>query len=904
MFHFAPESTIYAHPLQVEIQLGLSFREDTVVAERTCLVNLDELKSHGSFSVAPSLGDELKQHQQIHLFTENEGSANVLKISNFPSSDAVAAELRKTKGITAKQVVAKQRERRWRELQECREILLTRLNLLSKKMAQESSRVNASAVSSDASSTSPAVHASRPASVPPRDSALIIDLTSARGVSFKDSFLRVCFDGVEKSTPSVKEAGSPAYNAHFQFSTTNMPGSSICRVELWQACSWPMADTRVAFTDFSLYDCDHVVKTSWLPLKVLGGGTVAELQATIWHVPKTNEHADASSSFHEIETQLIEKKRILRAIDAECESMQSRLMIDEQGRVMPVHLSNDVQFKVQLTSIEGFSQALKAMNNRGDVVCRMRSELTGKTASVLCLRYDPAEQANLPSPAATPTAASSSSSSSSAAPVAPAAPAAIVLPWSQTIELYVPEEMLATRDEVVHLSFFFHPEDFASDKEAQLPSSPKQASIRNEGFLKATKLRANCPPIPLAHASIALNAIPVFGSQAYKDSQSERNARDKRIVDWRNNRLPLQCDTLDQGWVTMSVTRMEATSEENRSQFCLKLALPQVSLSLIDAEPQEVLFFSISGIAATADDTLCMQTLECKIESLQLDNQNVSALFPIVLGFSPVEPEDKQPLVQLSVAKKKTLLPIALFQYASLLIQQMDVCIEEELIYTIIRFVNSFKEEDDSVGQLLSGADDDAKVFEKQVSKMFALNKQTELMLFFELLQIQPIALNVSFEASPGMRARMSGTAYNPMDLILSVAGTAMGSIQSAPIRLNGRTFEHVRGSVSVIVGSLSHHYRGEFLGEAYKIIGSLEFLGNPVGLVSGLGAGLTDFFYLPAKGAVQSPEKFGIGLAKGSLSLVKGAVGGVFNTAGSIVGSVSKGLAIASVPKQTHAHR
>lgn len=49
----------------------------------------------------------------------------------------------------------------------------------------------------------------------------------------------------------------------------------------------------------------------------------------------------------------------------------------------------------------------------------------------------------------------------------------------------------------------------------------------------------------------------------------------------------------------------------------------------------------------------------------------------------------------------------------------------------------------------------------------------------------------------------------------------------------------------------------------------------------------------------MQSPAKFGRGLAQGSLSLVKGTVGGVFNTVGSITGSVSKGLAIASMDEK-----
>jgi hypothetical protein len=67
------------------------------------------------------------------------------------------------------------------------------------------------------------------------------------------------------------------------------------------------------------------------------------------------------------------------------------------------------------------------------------------------------------------------------------------------------------------------------------------------------------------------------------------------------------------------------------------------------------------------------------------------------------------------------------------------------------------------------------------------------------------------------------------VELLLSFAGTAMASMHAAPIRLNGRTFEHVRGSPAVILGSLAHFYQKEIIAEAYKLVGALEFLGNPV---------------------------------------------------------------------------
>ena len=35
---------------------------------------------------------------------------------------------------------------------------------------------------------------------------------------------------------------------------------------------------------------------------------------------------------------------------------------------------------------------------------------------------------------------------------------------------------------------------------------------------------------------------------------------------------------------------------------------------------------------------------------------------------------------------------------------------------------------------------------------------------------------------------------------------------------------------------------------QLYKLVGSFEFLGNPVGLANNLGTGMKDFFYEPAQ--------------------------------------------------------
>lgn len=51
-------------------------------------------------------------------------------------------------------------------------------------------------------------------------------------------------------------------------------------------------------------------------------------------------------------------------------------------------------------------------------------------------------------------------------------------------------------------------------------------------------------------------------------------------------------------------------------------------------------------------------------------------------------------------------------------------------------------------------------------------------------------------------------------------------------------------------------------------VVGSLDLLGNPAGFARAVGAGVTDFVYLPYKGLLSGPRAFVSGLSTGALSL------------------------------------
>jgi len=88
------------------------------------------------------------------------------------------------------------------------------------------------------------------------------------------------------------------------------------------------------------------------------------------------------------------------------------------------------------------------------------------------------------------------------------------------------------------------------------------------------------------------------------------------------------------------------------------------------------------------------------------------------------------------------------------------------------------------------------------------------------------------------------------------------------------------------------------------RLVGSVDIIGNPVGLFYSISTGVEDFFYEPYQGFARGPKDFARGLGVGSVSLVQNFGYGVLNTTSKITGSVSKGFAQVTMDEQYLAER
>ena len=142
----------------------------------------------------------------------------------------------------------------------------------------------------------------------------------------------------------------------------------------------------------------------------------------------------------------------------------------------------------------------------------------------------------------------------------------------------------------------------------------------------------------------------------------------------------------------------------------------------------------------------------------------------------------------------------------------------------------------------------------------------------------------------------ITGTmSYNLPGLIAAV----FPSVSDAPIRLQGKAIDHIFESPGEIMSSIKNFYVNETLKQVYKIIGSLDFVGNPTILFSSFVTGVRDLVVAPTSAFLKSPtnvNQVGIGVAKGAISLFSHSASGIFGFSAKMSATAGQAVAILSL--------
>jgi len=148
------------------------------------------------------------------------------------------------------------------------------------------------------------------------------------------------------------------------------------------------------------------------------------------------------------------------------------------------------------------------------------------------------------------------------------------------------------------------------------------------------------------------------------------------------------------------------------------------------------------------------------------------------------------------------------------------------------------------------------------------------LEVYVQALHFEPVVLHatVSIQAlcdEPHLQE------FHPTDK-LHGAVRQLTALQNVTLTLEGVKCTEVYEEIDSLVEKIVRGYTMEVLMQVGKVIGSLDFIGNPLAMLSDISGGVKTFIREPQRGALKSPTAFARGVGVGTAGLVGGVVGGV----------------------------
>ncbi|ORX97315.1 hypothetical protein K493DRAFT_336590 [Basidiobolus meristosporus CBS 931.73] len=332
--------------------------------------------------------------------------------------------------------------------------------------------------------------------------------------------------------------------------------------------------------------------------------------------------------------------------------------------------------------------------------------------------------------------------------------------------------------------------------------------------------------------------------------------------------------------------------------FTLHFRLEGIGISLINRHIQELVYASLRSVQLNYTESTIQTSVSVVVKWMQIDNQLYGAVTPTIFYPTFISKNSKNtdllPVLQAAIIKSKDKSHgVEYFKYCTFLFQEVSLETDEDFLTDLLDFfkfdVQGWNFEDDA-----SIGDTSLEIPEPKLPEEGS-------QLFFEVIHIQPVKINFSFSLSDQSTPQEGVLRpYSPFDYVKNVLTMTIGNINDAPIQLNALVMESLMVSYPDLVDRLYTYYWQEIFYQIHNVIGSADFLGNPVGLFNTVSSGVVDFFYEPYQGLVLSdrPQDLGIGLAKGTASFLSKTVYGLSDSFSKFTGSLGKGLSAATLDK------
>ncbi|KAI8978652.1 hypothetical protein BDB01DRAFT_799548 [Pilobolus umbonatus] len=335
--------------------------------------------------------------------------------------------------------------------------------------------------------------------------------------------------------------------------------------------------------------------------------------------------------------------------------------------------------------------------------------------------------------------------------------------------------------------------------------------------------------------------------------------------------------------------------------YSFELRLAGLGISLVDKE--EIAYATIKDLDLKYSDSNIYQSYRLRVGWLQIDNQMYGSTYPILCYPTTLpkatDSSDTHPTLHVSLDRvKDEKHGVMYFKLFSILLQEMTFEVDEVFLFAL----NDFAKFD----SVLVNNDHRDDLFVMTIEK--PEEEKADALYYFEEFCIQPMLLNVSIAQTESIQRSDAhdSTRSSAFGYVFNVFTMTIGNINDAPIKMNAMIIDNLRCSSQDLVSRIYMHYYNQVIYQIYRVVGSIDILGNPVGLFNTLSSGFGELFYEPYHGFVMSdrPQDLGLGIAKGVGGFMKKSVFGVTDSMSRFTGSLGKGLSAATMDKKFQTRR
>lgn len=277
-------------------------------------------------------------------------------------------------------------------------------------------------------------------------------------------------------------------------------------------------------------------------------------------------------------------------------------------------------------------------------------------------------------------------------------------------------------------------------------------------------------------------------------------------------------------------SKLAAAVQKTTQEYQLLINTAGIGVSIVNPLNEELIYVYLENVIVDYCNKINEHFFNCSIKYIQTDNQLIDAEKSIVFYTMDLEesnPNAHLPAIRISAHKLNSPnLEAHFFEQVQIKIKDVILNIEEQLLLKLYDFFNYGQVEREL--ELIRG---ETETKNMHIGMTSSLNQASRI--YFSLLEIELNKVRLSVFTSSHFS--------NDLLEIKKRTGLRLMRFEDAKISLEPFRKTYSLETFSFLFDAIVNHYRKELKSQAAKILGSVDFLGNPLGFMNDVTDGITE---------------------------------------------------------------